>query len=53
VAENPLLVTRLQAEEFARGVIELRDAVERLAKRIERLERAAAAAGDAPARGSR
>jgi ubiquinone biosynthesis protein UbiJ len=38
-AENPLLVTRAEADEFARNVAALRDDVERLAKRIELLER--------------
>lgn len=36
--ENPLLATRAEGERFAGEVAELRDAVERLAKRIERLE---------------
>jgi len=34
VAENPMLVTRSQAEGFTRDVAELRDAVERLDKRL-------------------
>jgi ubiquinone biosynthesis protein UbiJ len=38
VAENPLLVTREEAESFNSAVASLRDAVERLGKRIERLE---------------
>ncbi|HEX4985842.1 MAG TPA: sterol-binding protein [Burkholderiales bacterium] len=37
--ESRLLVTPLQAAEFVRGVDELRDAAERLDKRIERLQR--------------
>jgi ubiquinone biosynthesis protein UbiJ len=37
-AENPLLVARAEADRFAAEVTALRDAVERLAKRIERLE---------------
>lgn len=41
VAENPLLITRAEATGFGTGVVELRDAVERLAKRIERLEKSA------------
>lgn len=36
--ENPLLATRAEAQRFATQVGELRDAVERLAKRIDRLE---------------
>lgn len=39
VAENPMLVPRAEADTFARDVAALRDAAERLAKRIERLER--------------
>jgi ubiquinone biosynthesis protein UbiJ len=39
VAENPLLAARAEVERFARAVTELRDDVERLAKRVERLER--------------
>ena len=38
VAENPLLITREEAQAFNTAVAELRDSVERLAKRIERLE---------------
>lgn len=38
-AENPLLVTRPEADRFGADVAELRDAVERLAKRIERAEK--------------
>jgi ubiquinone biosynthesis protein UbiJ len=38
VAENPLVVARAEAEKFGADVVTLRDAVERLAKRIERLE---------------
>lgn len=47
VAENPMLVGRRAAEDFAREVNALRDAVARIEKRIERLEGAArgAAAG--------
>lgn len=40
VAENPLLVGRREAEAFARDVVALRDAVERLDKRLRRLEQA-------------
>ncbi|HEU0202521.1 MAG TPA: hypothetical protein VFR86_19080, partial [Burkholderiaceae bacterium] len=40
VAEDPLLVGRDVAEAFARDVVRLRDDVERLAKRVELLERA-------------
>jgi len=36
--ENPLLAARDEAERFGRDVADLRDAVERLAKRLERLE---------------
>lgn len=39
VAENPLLATRAEADAFARDVAALRDDVDRLAKRIELLER--------------
>jgi ubiquinone biosynthesis protein UbiJ len=38
VAENPMLVTRAQAEGFTREVGDLRDAVERLDKRLALLE---------------
>lgn len=38
--EKPLVATRVKVEDFLAGVTELRDSVERLAKRIERLERA-------------
>jgi len=38
VAENPLLITREETEKFSRDVAILRDAVERLAKRLDRLE---------------
>jgi ubiquinone biosynthesis protein UbiJ len=38
VAENPLLATREEAQAFNTAVADLRDSVERLAKRIERLE---------------
>jgi len=37
-AENPLLATREDVDRFAAGVASLRDAVERVAKRLERLE---------------
>lgn len=50
VAENPMLVARSQVQAFARDVIVLRDAVERLAKRIELLERRRGAAGAQAAR---
>jgi len=36
--ESPLIASRVKVERFAREVSELRDAVERLAKRIDRLE---------------
>ena len=36
--ESPLIASRVKVEGFLRGVAELRDAVERLDKRIERLE---------------
>jgi ubiquinone biosynthesis protein UbiJ len=36
--EDPLIATRVKVETFVAGVTELRDAVERLEKRIERLE---------------
>lgn len=39
VAEHPMLVARSEAEHFSREVARLRDDVERLAKRIELLER--------------
>ena len=38
VAENPLLVTREEVESFGNSVAGLRDAAERLGKRIEHLE---------------
>jgi len=38
VAENPLLITREETEKFSGDVATLRDAVERLAKRLDRLE---------------
>jgi ubiquinone biosynthesis protein UbiJ len=38
--EKPLVATRVKVEDFLAGVTELRDSVERLDKRIERLERA-------------
>jgi ubiquinone biosynthesis protein UbiJ len=44
--EDPLIASRVKVEGFVAGVTELRDAVERLDKRIERLE-----AGFPPARG--
>lgn len=53
VAENPMLAARAEVETFSREVNALRDAVERLDKRIEQLERARGAqsrAPDAPAR---
>ena len=37
--EDPLIASRVKVEDFIAGVSELRDAVERLDKRIERLER--------------
>jgi ubiquinone biosynthesis protein UbiJ len=37
--EDPLIASRVKVEGFVSGVTELRDAVERLDKRIERLER--------------
>jgi ubiquinone biosynthesis protein UbiJ len=41
VAENPLLVARAEADAFARDVSVLRDAVERLDKRLDHLTRTA------------
>jgi ubiquinone biosynthesis protein UbiJ len=38
--EDPLIASRVKVEDFVAGVTELRDAVERLDKRIERLENA-------------
>jgi ubiquinone biosynthesis protein UbiJ len=38
--EDPLIASRVKVEDFVAGVTELRDAVERLDKRIERLEKA-------------
>jgi len=38
VAENPMLVTRIEADAFARDVSTLRDTVERLDKRLALLE---------------
>ena len=35
--ESPLIASRVKVEDFVRGVAELRDAVERIEKRIERL----------------
>jgi ubiquinone biosynthesis protein UbiJ len=37
--EDPLIASRVKVEDFIAGVSELRDAVERLDKRIERLEK--------------
>jgi ubiquinone biosynthesis protein UbiJ len=39
--EDPLIASRVKVEDFIAGVAELRDAVERLDKRIERLEKSA------------
>lgn len=39
--EDPLIASRVKVEGFVAGVTELRDAVERLEKRIERLEKSA------------
>jgi ubiquinone biosynthesis protein UbiJ len=39
VAENPMLVARDEVESFSREVARLRDDVERMAKRVEMLER--------------
>jgi len=36
--EDPLIATRVKVEDFVRGVSELRDALERLEKRLQRLE---------------
>lgn len=36
--ESPLIASRVKVEDFVRGVADLRDAVERLDKRVERLE---------------
>jgi ubiquinone biosynthesis protein UbiJ len=44
VAENPLLVSRAEADGFSAGVVAARDAVERLEKRLQRLEQQRAAA---------
>jgi ubiquinone biosynthesis protein UbiJ len=44
--EKPLVASRVKVEEFLAGVTELRDAVDRLDKRIDRLER-----GPEPSRG--
>jgi ubiquinone biosynthesis protein UbiJ len=44
--ERHLLPTRLQAEAFLQGVDELRDAAERLEKRLERLEARSAGRAD-------
>ncbi len=38
--EKPLIATRVKVEDFVLAVSELRDAIERLDKRLERLERA-------------
>jgi ubiquinone biosynthesis protein UbiJ len=40
--EDPLIATRVKVEGFIAGVTELRDAVERLDKRIENLEKSSA-----------
>jgi ubiquinone biosynthesis protein UbiJ len=40
VAENPMLADRAAVDAFAAGVVTLRDAVERLDKRVVRLEQA-------------
>jgi ubiquinone biosynthesis protein UbiJ len=37
--EDPLIASRVKVEDFVAGVTELRDSVERLDKRIERLEK--------------
>lgn len=37
--EDPLIASRVKVEQFVSGVTELRDAVERLDKRVERLEK--------------
>jgi ubiquinone biosynthesis protein UbiJ len=37
--EDPLIASRVKVEGFVAGVTELRDAVERLEKRIERIEK--------------
>ena len=37
--EDPLIASRVKVEDFVAGVTEVRDAVERLDKRIERLEK--------------
>jgi ubiquinone biosynthesis protein UbiJ len=39
IAENPMLVARDEVESFSREVARLRDDVERMAKRVEMLER--------------
>jgi len=39
--EDPLIASRVKVEDFIAGVSELRDAVERLDKRIERIEKSA------------
>lgn len=44
VAENPLLASRAEADAFGAGVVAARDAVERLDKRLQRLEQQRAAA---------
>lgn len=38
--ESPLIASRVKVEDFVAGVTELRDAVERLDKRIQNLEKA-------------
>ncbi len=39
--ERPVIATRVKVEDYVAGVTDLRDAVERLEKRIERLEKSA------------
>jgi ubiquinone biosynthesis protein UbiJ len=46
--EDPLIASRVKVEQFVAGVTELRDAVERLDKRIERLEARLAGSGSSP-----
>jgi ubiquinone biosynthesis protein UbiJ len=36
--ESPLIASRVKVEDFTHGVSDLRDAIERLEKRIERLQ---------------
>ena len=47
--EDPLIATRVKVETFVAGVTELRDAVERLDKRIEQLEKGSGYLTDRPA----